>query len=215
MMAAIGRLSGLVLPWWARWAALAGLCVATYGTGRLQEARRGADAMLAYVGKQAAQTARIGQLQAKVVTVVETKYRDRIQHVYEEGKQIEVEIPKYITLADDQLFAVNAGFVRVVDAAWSGDPAGPAADSDRGPAGVPLDRIAEVEAGNATSCRAWREQALGWRAFYAGQQVAVNGRAGDWARRPDAAYSDSQGQRPDYFAHTASISTMLPGLSSR
>jgi 2-succinyl-5-enolpyruvyl-6-hydroxy-3-cyclohexene-1-carboxylate synthase len=183
MMAALGRLSGLVLPWWAKWAALAALVLAAYGVGRLQEAHRGADAMVAYVGQQAAQSARIVVRQAKVVTVVETKYVDRIQKIYVEGKQIEADIPQYITPADAGLFAVNAGFVRVVDAAWSGEPAGPAADSDRGPAGIPLDRIAAVEAGNATSCRAWREQALGWRDFYAGQQVAINGRAGEWAQR--------------------------------
>jgi hypothetical protein len=182
MMAAFDRLSGLVLPWWAKWGALAALVLAAYGMGRLQEAHRGADALLAYVGQQAAQSARIVTRQAKVVTVVETKYRDRIQKIYVEGKQIEADIPQYITPADAGLFAVNAGFVRVVDAAWAGHPVGPASDSDRGPAGIPLDRIAEVEAGNATSCRAWREQALGWREFYAGQQVAVNGRAGEWAQ---------------------------------
>ena len=73
---------------------------------------------------------------------------------------------------------------RVLDAAWSGDPAGPASDSDREPADVPLDAIAAAEVGNATSCRAWREQALGWREFYAGQQVAINGKAGAWAAAP-------------------------------
>lgn len=71
--------------------------------------------------------------------------------------------------------------MRVLDAAWSGDPVGPASDSGREPAGVPLAAIAAIEAGNATSCRAWREQALGWRNFYAGQQVAINGKAGAWS----------------------------------
>jgi hypothetical protein len=176
----------VVLPWWAKWTALAVLLMAVYGLGRLQEARHGEAAMEAYVSQQAAQTVRIAARQAKVVTVTETRWRDRIQKIYVEGKQIEVDIPKYIQPADDLRFAVNAGFVRVLDAAWTGDAAGPAADSDRGPAGIPLDEVAAVQVDNATSCRAWREKTLGWRAFYAGQQVAINGRAGTWAAGVEA-----------------------------
>lgn len=177
----IQRARAVVLPWWAKWAALVVLLLAVYGLGRLHEARHGAASMEAYVSQQAAQTVRIAARQAKVVTVIETRWRDRIQKIYVEGKQIEVDIPKYIQPADDLRFAVNAGFVRVLDAVWSGDAAGPAADSDREPAGIPLDEVAAVQVDNATSCRVWREKTLGWRAFYAGQQLAINGRAGEWA----------------------------------
>jgi hypothetical protein len=175
------RARAAALPWWVKWAALLVLLAAVYGLGRLQEARHGADALLSYLSKQMTQTVRINKQQADVVTVVQTKYVDRIQKIYVQGATLEVDIPKYIKPADDQLFAVNAGFVRVVAAAWSGDATGPASDSDREPAGVPLDQVAAVEVHNATSCRAWRKQALGWREFYAGQQVAINGKAGAWA----------------------------------
>lgn len=171
----------VVVPVGVRWAVLIALAFAVYGLGRLHEARRGADAMADYVGKQAAQTVRIARAQTKVVTVTETKWRDRIQKVYVQGATIESDIPTYIQPVDLGRFAVNAGFVRVLDAAWAGEPAGPGADSDREPAGVPLDDIAAAEVANATSCRAWREQALGWREFYARQQVAINGKAGEWA----------------------------------
>lgn len=181
MKSLIEKLQGIVLPAPAKWAAAAALLAAVYGFGRLQEARRGADAMSDYIGKQAAQGVRIIERQAKTVTVTETKYRDRIQKIYLQGATIENNIPTYIQPADVDRFAVNAGFIRVLDAAWSGAAAGPAADSDREPAGVPLDEVAAVEAHNATSCRAWREQAIGWRDFYAGQQVAINGKAGAWA----------------------------------
>ena len=75
----------------------------------------------------------------------------------------------------------NAGFLPNIDAAWAGNAVGPAADSDRALAGVPLSEVAAVEVGNVSSCRAWRKQALGWRAFYAGQQVAINEKSGEWA----------------------------------
>jgi hypothetical protein len=182
MRALLGKLADVVMPAWCKWAAIAALCAAAYGAGRLQEARRGADAMVAYIGRQATQTARVTQAQVKVVTVTETKWRDRIQKIYVQGASIETNIPTYVRPADAELFAVNAGFVRVLDAAWSGDAVGPAAESDREPAGVPIDDIARSEVGNITSCRTWREQALGWRDFYARQQVAINGKAGAWAK---------------------------------
>lgn len=180
--ARLADLGGFVLPAYVKWIAGAALIAAAYGVGRLHEARHGADAMIAYQAKQAAQSVRIIERQGKVVTVTETKYRDRIETVYVKGEQIENSIPAYVQPADLGRFAVNAGFVRVLDAAWSGEAVGPARDSDREPAAVPLDGVAAVEAHNATSCRAWREQAIGWREFYANQQVAINGQAGTWAK---------------------------------
>lgn len=173
-LGALKSLGGVVVPTWAKWAALAALLAAVYAQGRLDEARRGADA-------QVTNTVQVVQRQAKVVTVTETKYRDRIKTVYVKGETLEKSIPTFILAADNARFAVNAGFVRVLDASWSGTAAGPARDSDREPAGVPLDQVASAQGHNATSCRAWREKALGWREFYAGQQRAVNGKPGEWA----------------------------------
>jgi len=181
MIGFIGKVASMVVPTWAKYLIAFALVAAAYGLGRLHEARHGADAMIDYIGKQMAQTVRLNERQAKVVTVTETKYRDRIQKIYVQGATIETKVPTYIQSIDTDHFAVNAGFVRVLDAAWTGDAVGPASDSDREPAGIPLDEVAAAEAANATSCRAWREQALGWREFYARQQVAINGKAGAWA----------------------------------
>lgn len=173
------------IPAWAWWI-VAGLLVlgASYHMGRSHE-RKLADAEMAeYKNKQVVATVKIEKAEAIVVTKTETVYRDRIQKVYVQGAQIEVDIPKYIKPADDALFAVNAGFVRVLTGAWAGEVAGPAVDTDREPSGIPLSAIAAVEAGNITSCRAWRTQALGWREFYRDQQVAVNGAAGEWYHPP-------------------------------
>ncbi len=186
--AQLAGLSSVVLPPWTKWAAAAALLATVYGVGRLHEARRGADAMAEYQAKQAGQAVRIIERQAKVVTVTETKYRDRIKTVYVQGATIENSIPDYVQPADTGRFAVNAGFVRVLDAAWAGQAVGPAADSDREPASIPLDQVAGAEVHNATSCLAWREQAIGWREFYARQQVAINGQAGEWAESTGASH---------------------------
>lgn len=186
MSTLVERLQGVVLPGWSKLLAITALLASAYGAGRLHEARRGADVMLDYVGKQAMQTVRIAKAQVQVVTKVETQYRDRIQIIYKEGKQIEERIPQLIAPDVDRRLPLPAGFVRVLDAAWAGEPVGPAADSDGEPAVVPPSVVAANEVDNATSCRAWRAQAVGWREFYARQQVAINGKAGAWAERAEA-----------------------------
>ncbi|WP_431477847.1 hypothetical protein [Massilia eburnea] len=171
MMAALGRLQGIVLPLWFKWFAIAGLCAAVYGVGRLQEARRGADAMSDYLAAQAARTVAVGRAQTKVVVQTEIKYRDRIQKIYLKGEVIEKQVPVYVTAADNAECRINAGFVRAHDAAWAGEPAGPAASSDRDPAGVSLAEVAETDAFNATACLAWRAKAIGLQEFYGEQRV--------------------------------------------
>lgn len=174
------RAGQVVLPWWARALAIAALVLAAYGIGRLQEARRGADAMVDYVAKQAAQTAVIVKHEVQVVTKTETKYRDRIQKIYVQGEQNEKNIPAVLTPDVDREFPLSAGFVRILDSAWSGTAVGPARSSDRESASVPASVVAANESDNATACRVWKDQALGWREFYARQQIVVNGKAGEW-----------------------------------
>jgi len=90
----------------------------------------------------------------EVAAKTEILYRDRIEKIYVKGDEIAKQIPIYITEIDSSRFTVNAGFVRLYDAAWSREPLGPAAESDREPAGISLAQVTAVEAGNAASCRA-------------------------------------------------------------
>ncbi len=173
MIVALARLQGLILPAWFKWVAIAALCIATYGFGRLQEARRGADAVSGYLAGQAARTVLIGRAQTKVVVQTEIKYRDRIEKIYLKGDVIEKQVPVYVTAADNAECRVNAGFVRAHDAAWTGEPAGPAASTDRDAGGVSLAEVAETGAHNATTCLAWRELALGLREHYQKQQAVL------------------------------------------
>lgn len=173
MMAALGGLQRIVLPVWFKWLAIAGLCVAVYGVGRLQEARRGANVMSDYLGAQAARTVAVGRAQTKVVVQTEIKYRDRIQKIYLKGDVIEKQVPVYVTAADNAECRINAGFVRAYDAAWAGEPAGPSASSDRDPTGISLAEVAESNAFNATTCLAWRELAVGLQEHYEKQRAVL------------------------------------------
>lgn len=163
--------------WLLAGAALVG---GAYFLGCAQEAELASRRMTEYKGRQVAAAQAIVQKEVQVVTQTETVYRDRIQKIYVRGAEIEKSITPFVQPADDARCVVNTGLVRILDAAWAGHAAGPAADSDREPATVSLSDVAAVEAGNAMSCHAWREQVLGWRDFYAGQQQALNGFTGAW-----------------------------------
>ena len=154
------------LPGWARWVAAAAAGLVVYLLGMLHGERSAGQQHVDYVNAQAARSVVIVKAQQKVVVQTEIKYRDRIKTVFVKGEEIEKLVPVYVTRADDDRFGVNAGFVRSYNAAWAGEPAGAATESDREPARIPLSDVADADAHNATVCRAWREQALGWREFY-------------------------------------------------
>jgi len=159
-------MTNLLLPAPAKYALAAGAALALYLLGRIDGERAAGETHLRYVEQQAARSTAIAHAQARVVVRTETKYRDRIQTVYVKGDEIERQVPVYITRADDERFGVNAGFVRSYNAAWSGEPAGPAAESDADPAAIPVSALAATDAHNASTCRAWRELALGLREHY-------------------------------------------------
>ncbi|MBY0243046.1 MAG: hypothetical protein K2X55_27435 [Burkholderiaceae bacterium] len=170
----LSRLAGYVLPAPARWCAYVWTTAGGIGLGVMLGERVAGQRHIDYITAQAAQTVAIGRAQTKVVLQTEIKYRDRIKTIYVKGDEIEKQVPVYVTAADDQRCVVNTGFVRAYNAAWSGDLAGAAADADREPAGISLAEVAEADAFNATTCRAWREQVIGWREFYKGLKAATD-----------------------------------------
>jgi hypothetical protein len=106
------------------------------------------------------------QREQVIVKQVDVKYRDRIKKIYLIGEEIENSVRNYISPAAGHDISVPLGFVRVHDAAWSNTLTGTPSESDGEPTGISLVEVAEATAHNATSCRAWREQALVWREFY-------------------------------------------------
>lgn len=167
-------LVNLQIPPLAKYALAAGAALALYLLGRIDGERAAGQEHIAYVEAQAASSMLIAKAQAKVLIQTEIKYQGRIKTVYLKGEEIEKLVPVYVTRADDERFGVNAGFVRSYNAAWSGEPAGPAAESDADAAGVPVSEIAAADAHNATACRAWRELALGLREHYESLKAATN-----------------------------------------
>lgn len=150
----------------AKWGVIGALLVAFGGWAWVKGDEHGTEKLTAYIGKQAVETVRIGAARVVIVKEIETKYVDRVRVIYQRGATIEREVKVYVTQVDDAGCVVPVGFVREHNAAWAGAPAGPPAESDRGPSGLALSSVAEADAGNATTCRILKEQRDGLIVLY-------------------------------------------------
>ncbi len=157
--------------WLARVGVVAVLALAVWLHGWVKGNQHGTEKLTEYIGKQAVQTVRIAAARQVIVTRTEIEYRDRIKTVYLKGETIVREVERYVTKADDAGCTVPVGFVRNFNAAWSGAPAGPTAESDRGTSGIALSEVASTEAHNATSCLVYKTQRDGLIKFYRDQQA--------------------------------------------
>lgn len=156
------------LPLWARLGFLGMFSLVMFGLGVMHGDKRTGQIHLDYIAKQSAASIKLARAQQVVVNKTEIKYRDRIQTIYLNGDEIEKSVRNYISPAANAACTINLGFVRVHDAAWTSTAAGAASELDAEPASVSITETAETTAHNAKACLAWREQALGWREFYAG-----------------------------------------------
>ena len=159
-----------IIPIWARLALLFALAVGCYFAGFVKGDDHGTKKLSDYIGKQAAADQKLMQAREKIVTQTEIKYVDRVKTVTVKGDEIIKEVPVYVTTKDDAGCVVPLGFVREYNAAWSGTPAGPPAESDRGPSGNPLSAVATTDAANAETCLLYKQQRDGLIEFYKGLQ---------------------------------------------
>ena len=155
----------------AKWGVIALLAAAFGGYCWVKGNQHGTEKLIAYQGAQAVETLKLREARVKVVTKVEVKYKTRIKTVKVKGDTIIKEVPIYVTKTDDAGCIIPTGFVRHYNSAWSDALAGPPIESDRGPSGVPLSGVAEVNAHNATSCLTYKEQRDGLIELYKGLQA--------------------------------------------
>ena len=110
---------------------------------------------------------------AKITEGVGRRVAERETEVRTVTRTIIEKVPVYVT-AEADLLPVPLGFVRLHDAAALGTPAVPfgARESADSPSGVALSTVAGTVAYNYGECLGWREQVIGWQAWYAEQKAA-------------------------------------------
>lgn len=165
------NLMAMVIPGWAKWLALALVALALYGLGRADGSRIEGAKFADFKAEQATATTKIYAARVEILRDIEVRYVERAAKIIRQVETIEKEVRVYVTQADDDRCQLNAGFLRVHNAAWSGADPPAAGESDREPAGVSLADAAEVSVHNAGACRQWREQALALRLAY--ESIAV------------------------------------------
>lgn len=156
-------------PWgcFARLGIVAAACAMVWFHGWFKGNEHGTQKLSDYQAAEARADTKLQAARQVIVTQIQIKYRDRIQEVLVAGQTIEKEVVRYVTKEDDAAVgSVPVGAVRVFNAAWSGAPAGPPAESDRRPSGYPLSELTAADAHNATSCRVWKSQRDGLIELY-------------------------------------------------
>jgi hypothetical protein len=100
-----------------------------------------------------------GQALGTVRDRIVTQYVDRVQVIRERGATLIKEVPVYVSAKADAACVVNAGFVRLHDAAAGNLPAPePSGAADEAPSGIALSAVATTTAANYTDCNANAEQ---------------------------------------------------------
>lgn len=140
-------------------AGLALVAVLLVGLGWLggvsHEQGNAAQAAADQLAKAFEQGQELGTVRDRVVT----EYVDRVQVIKERGATLIKEVPVYVSAKADAACTVNAGFVRLHDAAAKSLPApDPAGDADAAPSGVALSAVAATTAENYTTCNANAER---------------------------------------------------------
>lgn len=97
-------------------------------------------------------------------------YLHTVTEIKTKGDTIIREVPKYVTVKDDSVYAVNRGFIRVLNAAATGVPISEApSGTDGSPAGIAISAIATHVAGNYEQCRLTAAQLTSMQSWVEGQ----------------------------------------------
>lgn len=119
-----------------------------------------------------------GQALGTVRDKIVTEYVDRVQVITERGKTIIQKVPVYVSAKADAACTVNAGFVRLHDAAALALPAPePSGAADDAPAGIALSAVGATTAANYAACNANAEQLTQLQELVRQYQAQQEGRA--------------------------------------
>ena len=147
-----------LIPWPYRLLALAALAVALIGFGWVKGAGHVQARWDAAVQQQTLQATAIRERQALAAVKVVTEYVDRVRIVREKGETIIKEVPVYVPVQADATCTINRGFVRLHDAAATGELPESARDADAAAAGIALSAVAGSVATNYQTCHENAEQ---------------------------------------------------------
>jgi hypothetical protein len=146
------------VAWLYRLLGFMALAAALIGLGWFSGANHVQAQWDATVQKQTLQVAAVRERQAQATVKVVTQYVGRVRVVREKGETIIKEVPVYVPVQADAACAINRGFVRLHDAAASGELPESARDADAAATGLALSAVAGTVAANYQTCHENAEQ---------------------------------------------------------
>lgn len=163
---------GYVLPWWARWAALALAVAVVWGHGWVKGNNHGSAKLERYVAQQAVETSRLAAKRQEVTERVVTKYRTIVKQAEPAVQTIEKEVVRYANVnpgicLDPRWGELHdaAALGQVPTAAGGADGAGRAPEAPT--AYVALDTVTA----NYAACRRTADRLDGLQSWVRGQAV--------------------------------------------
>lgn len=168
-----------LIPWPYRIAAVALLIAAVAGFGWIKGAEHGRAEFDRYKAAEAAQTVILTKTLTQTVAKVEVQYRDRIKTIYEHGLTLKGNASDYLPPSVATLY-LPRGFVRLRNAAATGNDPGPADQRDTADSGTNLAAAGQADIADLTALRACRAQVMEWADLYASVQRDVNGATPAW-----------------------------------
>lgn len=155
-----------------RWLAIMALALALVGFGWVQGADHVQRQWDSENQAEALAAAKTGQRQAGENIKVVTVYVDKIKVVHDKGATIKQEVVVYVPQAADADCTINAGFVRLHDAAAGNTIPGPSRVADAAPSGVALSTVAATLIDNYTACHENAEQLIAWQEWAKAMKAA-------------------------------------------
>lgn len=160
------------------WAGLVLVAVLLVGLGWLggvnHEQGNAAQVARDQLAKAFEQGQELGTVRDRVVT----EYVDRVQVIKERGATLIKEVPVYVSAKADAACTVNAGFVRLHDAAAKSLPAPePSGAADEAPSGIALSTVAATNAANYGTCNETAERLSSLQAYLRAYQAQQQGLA--------------------------------------
>jgi hypothetical protein len=162
-----------LIPWPYRWLALVALGVALFGFGWIKGAGHVQARWDAALQEQVLQATAVREQQAQATVKVVTQYVDRVRVVREKGETIIKEVPIYVPVQADAACTINRGFVRLHDAAATGELPEPARDTDAAAADIALSAVAGTVAANYRACHENSEQLTALQGWVREMKVAT------------------------------------------
>lgn len=154
-----GSILSFAMKYWKPLAAALLLAV-IYGAGWFEGAAHVQAKWDAERQAEAIAASETGRHQAEATIKVVTEYVDKIKVVRERGATIIKEVPVYVTAQADADCLINAGFVRLHDAAAGNAISLSPGPADATPSGVALSTVAGTVADNYQRCHENAEQLI-------------------------------------------------------